>query len=70
MARYQSSSSSSSSDEEDALFLRREKIYKPRINHFTQYDDIEFFERFRLTKPTFMHLLHSIADNIRLPTNR
>lgn len=70
MARYQSSSSSSSSDEEDALFLRREKVYKPRINHFVEYDDIEFFERFRLTKPTFQHLLHAIEDNIRLPTNR
>lgn len=52
------------------MVLRREKIYRPRQTCFQQYDDIEFFQRFRLIKPTVLALLHQIEPLISFPTNR
>ncbi|XP_030749237.1 putative nuclease HARBI1 [Sitophilus oryzae] len=47
-------SSSSSSSEEELVFVRRRKIYRDRQNYYELYDDLDFFCRFRLTKPTVM----------------
>lgn len=73
MDRYQgiSSSSSSSSDEENPeIVLRRRKLYRKRKNRFDGYDEIDFFDRFRLTKPTALFLYQLIEHIIVLPTNR
>lgn len=63
-------SSSSSSSEEELVFVRRRKIYRDRQNYYELYDDLDFFCRFRLTKPTVMQVLGEIEPQIRLPTNR
>lgn len=63
-------SSSSTDSEEEHEFVRRRKIYRQRVNHFEKYDDFDFFDRFRITKPTFSALLESIEDVIATPTNR
>lgn len=65
-----SSSSSSSSDEEPEIYLRRTKLYRSRKNRFEEYDDVDFFVRFRLTKRTVELVLHQIENLIKLPTNR
>ncbi|KAB0805305.1 hypothetical protein PPYR_02275 [Photinus pyralis] len=64
------SSSSSSSEEEELIMLRRPKIYRERKNHFQNYDDLDFFDRFRLTKRTVVSILNQIEPQIALPTNR
>lgn len=65
-----SSSSSSSSDEEQEMCLRRPKIYRRREQHFSSLDDIEFFDRFRLTKRSVLCLLQQIASSLSFPSNR
>ncbi|KAL1488810.1 hypothetical protein ABEB36_014606 [Hypothenemus hampei] len=64
------SSSSSSSDDEDNVFVRREKKYYIRKNYLQIYDELDFFYRFRITKPTFHTLLGKIEHEIANPTNR
>lgn len=63
-------SSTSSSDENEVVFIRRPKVYKERRNYFDILDDVEFFNRFRLTKQTVENILQQINHSIRLPTNR
>ncbi|KAJ8914243.1 hypothetical protein NQ315_003608 [Exocentrus adspersus] len=65
-----SSSSSSSSSEYEEIFVRRRKLYRQRRPCFDMYDDLEFFDRFRLTKNTVENLLQKIEGTIALPTNR
>lgn len=65
-----SSSSSSSSDEEEVIRIRRPKLYRKRIDGMEKYDDVNFFERFRLQKETVTALLNEIEDDIKLPTQR
>ncbi|KAK5650446.1 hypothetical protein RI129_001475 [Pyrocoelia pectoralis] len=67
---HTSDSSSSSSEDEQAIVLRRQKIYRPRTQYLTEYDDVEFFDRFRLTKPTVLALLQQIVAELDSPTNR
>lgn len=64
------SSSSLSSDDEIDRLLRRTKIYRNRENHLEKYDELDFFQRFRITKDTFHVLLAKIEDRIKNPTNR
>ncbi|XP_072400497.1 uncharacterized protein [Diabrotica undecimpunctata] len=61
---------SSDSSEDEFLYIRRPIAYSERINYINQYYDISFYERFRLTKETFMSLLEQIEPLIKLPTNR
>lgn len=63
-------SSSSSDSEDDYVFVRRRKIYRERVNNLEKYDDLDFFTRFRITKPTFHTLLEAIEHLIATPTNR
>lgn len=41
-------------------------IFKTRINLFVEYNDFEFFESCSLTKPRFMHFLHTHEKNTYL----
>lgn len=68
MLNFDTSSSSSSEDEE--IIIRRPKIYKNRKNYFEIYDELDFFERFRLTKTAVQGILQEIEHMIKLPTNR
>ncbi|XP_018572749.1 putative nuclease HARBI1 [Anoplophora glabripennis] len=63
-------SSSSSSDEEEFIVIRRPKLYRKRVDCFEKYDDLNFFQRFRLRKTTVLSLLQEIEDVIKLPTQR
>ncbi|XP_060882080.1 putative nuclease HARBI1 [Metopolophium dirhodum] len=70
-----SSSSSSNSDEEHEVFevlinLPRPRLYRDRFNPLEHYDDLDFKNRFRLTKNTFMILLNVIGKDIKHDTNR
>jgi hypothetical protein len=63
-------SSSSSSEDEEEIVLRRPKIYRKRKHYFQLYDELDFFDRFRLRKATTQFLLQQIEHMIQLPTNR
>jgi hypothetical protein len=66
--------SSSESDEDDemlaeiAAHARRPKTIRARPNNFENWDDEEFFIRFRLSKPTVLHLLNDIEHLISTRT--
>ncbi|KAF5306683.1 hypothetical protein FQR65_LT07238 [Abscondita terminalis] len=64
------SSFSSSREDEEMLPIRRVKGFWTRENCIEKYDDIEFFERFSLTKPTVEFLLTTIIHLLSFPTNR
>lgn len=63
-----------SSDEEDFMeFLAWERWpynVRPRVDHFTDLDDINFFSIFRLNKDTCLHILTLIEAAIELRTDR
>ncbi|VEN53564.1 unnamed protein product, partial [Callosobruchus maculatus] len=63
-------SSSSSSDSEDIPVIRKAKVYRIRENNLDKFDELEFFQRFRIRKRTFLVLLEKIKDNIEPTTNR
>ncbi|KAK9751491.1 hypothetical protein QE152_g4954 [Popillia japonica] len=61
------------SDDEDIVLnnrQRRPKRYFDRVNYFDEYDDQEFFSRFRLQKNTCLLLLQEIEDATKSPTNQ
>jgi hypothetical protein len=53
MNAIDTSSSSSSDDENDMWFVRRPKRYRKRKNYLEIFDELDFFQRFRITKGTF-----------------
>lgn len=55
-----------SSDEE----ARRDRVFRPRMNYFDEYDEHEFFCRFRLTPRTVENLLQEVGEVIAHPTQR
>jgi hypothetical protein len=63
------------SDEDDEMMAniavggRAQRRIRPRPDHFNLWNDEEFFVRFRLTKPTVMHLFGLIEDQISAPSN-
>lgn len=63
-------SSSSSSEEEEFIYVRRPKIYRQRTDCFEKYDELDFYQRFRLRKETVLCLLNKIEERNTLPTNR
>ncbi|KAG5882711.1 hypothetical protein JTB14_020555 [Gonioctena quinquepunctata] len=50
--------------------IPNESIYRERVNNLEKFDDLDFFDRFRITKPTFHLLLETIEHLIETPTNR
>ncbi|CAI6367790.1 unnamed protein product [Macrosiphum euphorbiae] len=67
-------SDSSNSDDEmvlDVLFyLPRPRFFRDRSNPLEDFDDFDFKSRFRLSKETFVFLLHLIGNDLRRSTNR
>lgn len=51
------------------LFPRRAKVFRARKNHFLELRDDEFFDRFRLSKPTVQYIVDKIRDKIACITN-
>ena len=49
-------------------FPKRQRIFRPRIDHFTAWIDDEFFDRFRLSKNTVRFIVDLIGDKIKSPT--
>ncbi|KAK9728102.1 DDE superfamily endonuclease [Popillia japonica] len=62
-------STSSSSSDDNVLFIRKTKVYQRRSNYMEKYNELAFFERFRLTKDSVMALLDQIVHVSSLPTN-
>jgi hypothetical protein len=65
-----------SSDSDDEFFMnlaargRRVKDVRPRIDNFNVWNDDQFFVRFRLTKPTVLHLLELVEPSLETATDR
>jgi hypothetical protein len=55
-----------SSDQEP----RRPKTIRFKANHFEEWDQKDFFSRFRLSSRTVERLLEKIEEAISYPTNR
>jgi len=45
-------------------FPMRQRIFRPRTDHFTWWRDDEFFDRFRLSKSTVRYIVDMISDRI------
>ncbi|CAI6348198.1 unnamed protein product [Macrosiphum euphorbiae] len=74
---YDSSSSndSSSSSDEDFIIgvlqvLPRPRYFRDRSNPFSEYDDTDFKQRFRLSKMMFIELLNMIQDDLHHNSHR
>jgi len=63
------SSSSTSSSDEEIRHVERKK-YRVRTNYLEEYNDREFFDRFRFTKDFVVAICEQIEDVIAPPTNR
>jgi hypothetical protein len=46
------------------LRMRKERKVRRRPDHFHEYDECEFFVRFRLTKDTVLRILDLINDQL------
>ena len=44
--------------------LRRERIFRDRINPLDSYDDIDFQKRYRLSRQTTLHVIDILQDDI------
>lgn len=49
---------------------RRPYTVRHRANYYEDLDDVDFFRRFRLTKPSVQYVLNMIINNIQHQTNR
>ncbi len=53
--------------------LRRERVFRDRLNPFDRYDDIDFKYRYRFSKDTVNNIIDMLEDelrsNIHRPTN-
>lgn len=64
------------SDSDDEMMMhiaargRVAKNVRPRVNHFEIWTEDEFFMRFRLTRPTVLHILDQIENELETPTDR
>lgn len=48
---------------------RRNRVINPRPNYFESLDDIDFRNRFRLTKQVIVYILSLIESDIKTTTN-
>ena len=60
----------SSSDDEIILIQRKKREYKERIDFFTILSDVDFVQRFRLSKSSFTNVLDLVSSQIERKTNR
>lgn len=67
----------SSSDDEDVIQFvcrlgqeRKPRIFRNRTDHFLEWDENEFYHRFRLSKRSVNFVLSLIDFKIQSPTNR
>lgn len=51
-------------------FPRRPKIFRKRVDYFTELRDNEFFDRFRLSKDAVLYVVNKIRSKIQSPTTR
>ncbi|XP_074029448.1 uncharacterized protein [Leptinotarsa decemlineata] len=56
------------SDDEEVV--RHPKLIRPRTDFFEEYDQKDFFDRFRLTRRTTEPIVEEIRDLIDSPTER
>lgn len=57
-------------DNDNGFMERRPYTIKNKPNNFQVWDDVEFFQRFRLKKNTVLELLHEIEDRLLIFWNR
>lgn len=49
---------------------RRPRMFRQRRDHFNGWNNIEFVNRFRISKDSALSVLHRIQAQIAHPTNR
>lgn len=49
---------------------KREKKFRHRVDYLTEYDEVEFIKRFRLSKQSFSFILNRIKSEIKTNTER
>ncbi len=50
--------------------LRRQPVYRDRLNPFENYDNEEFIKRYRFTKQTTQDIIELISDQLQSDTQR
>ena len=49
--------------------LRRERVFRDRLNPFDIYDDNEFYQRFRFDKASVQFVINYFGENLESTTN-
>lgn len=65
--------SDSSSDDDiivDYILNRRPKTFRDRILQLDFWDEVDFFERYRMSKSTVLWLLSELKNSLKRPTDR
>ena len=50
--------------------LRRQRVFRDRLNSLDILDDVDLIKRYRLTRPLIVDLVHLLEPQIASPTNR
>ena len=57
-------------DLEIASSLRRQRVFRDRLNPLDEYSDVEFIARYRISRFIFMELLNEIPSKLFRSTTR
>ena len=56
--------------EENRRALRRDRVFRPRINPLNEFDDIDLISRYRLSRNLILDLCNSLGDKLVRNTQR
>jgi hypothetical protein len=49
--------------------IRRERVFRDRVNPIHRYDDVSFVERYRLSRACVMHIIGMLNDELSVATH-
>ncbi|KAH9633138.1 hypothetical protein HF086_011863 [Spodoptera exigua] len=71
---FDASDSEDSSDDDNTIthfiLMRRRKTFRVRNSPLETWDDVDFCQRYRLSKETLMWIVCEIGDYLKTPTTR
>ncbi|CAH2091630.1 unnamed protein product [Euphydryas editha] len=72
ITRYFDISESSSDDEivAEYVLMRRPKVFRPRNPPLGHWDEVDFCQRYRLSKESVIWIIRNIGDELKRPTER
>ena len=50
--------------------IRKNRIFRDRLNPFDIYDDDQIYRRFRFHRPQIIHIVDMVKDTIEFPLKR